>query len=57
MNKVESDRFNEWRWNHKCDNKDNDRFSVTFTATGFSDVVTAKCKCGEKKDISDIDCW
>ena len=57
MNKIESDRFDQWRWNHKCDNKDNDRFSAVYHATGIASAIIATCKCGEEKDISDIDSW
>lgn len=60
LSKIEEEAFNEW-WKehkHKCKDKPYERhITFSFTPTGIGSIIVAKCSCGKKIDITDVDCW
>ena len=61
LNEEETQKFNDWRNNHNCKQKDvgaiGGRFTFCFTPTSLGELATVKCACGKELDLTNVSDW
>ena len=50
-------KINDWHYAHQCRSRKRSLLTYRFTPTGIGSVITVKCSCGKKIDVTDVTKW